>query len=1133
MPSSDQAISRDDPRLNEILAKYLQAVESGQAIDVEQFVREHAEHEKELREFFADKRRLDDLAGRDAVGSAARHPVDAPTLPPNSATHLDAPTLDSVAKPQVATRPGTVIRYFGEYELLEEIARGGMGVVYKARQVKLNRIVALKMILSGQLASQEDVQRFYTEAEAAAGLDHPGIVPIFEVGEHEGQHYFSMGFVDGESLSSRLADGPLPPREAAELVCKVADAVQYAHECGVIHRDLKPANVLLQLERQSPETRASAAAAQESTAFPRPPVSSPQPKVTDFGLAKKTTADSNLTGTGQILGTPSYMPPEQAAGRVAEVRETADVYSLGAILYATLTGRPPFQADNPLDTLLQVMEREPVSPRTLNPAIPLDLETICLKCLQKDRRRRYRSAAELADELRRYLDGKPILARPVGRVERTWRWCRRNPVVSSLLAAVTLSLAGGTIISTLFALEARHRAAGELQQRREAERQTAIAKDQLNRAEWLLYANDVAAAQREGELNNPALAIRSLDRTPVERRGWEYHYLRHQHEQSLRLSIPAHDQKVLALAVSDDGQLIASAGRDRRVKVWNASSGSLLTPLAADQFVTQLTFSRDRQRLAGVATDGKLRVWELPTGRVLCEVTTNPISGLAAASVHFTPDGQSVVTNNKDATLKVWDLTTGAEHRSISLPATAVAIAVSPDGKFVASATLAGNGQSELRLFRLADSLDPVGTRPVEGNITALDFDRASEWLAVGTIDPSNATGGMVRVWQVGQLTGTSEPPRFQVAARARQVGFTADGRRLITVGTDGGFGLFDAHSGTTVRHFQSRSSAGQPAAVSLDAGLLITANDAGVIELWNTTTGQPPLELPLPEWGYSVAFSPDGRLVAGGSSKTVAIWDTASGTKFHEIPAHEGTVHTVAFHPDGDRLLSGSWDGSLRMWNVAMGREQLRTAGGTREYDSISVSPRGDLIATGNGFTPEIRLLNAETGTAVTTLSGATERADVVAFAADGVHLATGGEHGEVLLWDVPQRLRSWSARLGKEPIRSLAVSADNRWVVALSTSGSIALWDVPTGKNRFTIEEPGIYCIRFTPDHQRLVGGGGDATLKFWSVETGQKICTITGHKGRVFSLACSPDGLRLATTGDAGAVFLWDAGNRRENK
>jgi len=322
---------------------------------------------------------------------------------------------------------GTV-RYFGDYELFEEIARGGMGVVYKARQVSLNRVVALKMILAGQLASEADVRRFHLEAEAAANLDHPGIVPIYEVGQHEGQHYFSMGFVEGESLAQKVAGGPLPAREAAELVKQVAESVHYAHERGVIHRDLKPANVLLDLQGR--------------------------PRITDFGLAKTIQNDRGLTATGQVMGTPSYMPPEQASGQTEHIGPPADVYALGAILYCLLTGRPPFQASSPMDTLLQVLELEPVPPRQLNLSVPRDLETIALKCLQKESRRRYSSARELADDLDRYLTGRPILARPVGPAERLVRWCRRNPWlaganIAATAATVTLAI-GATFAAWTF-----------------------------------------------------------------------------------------------------------------------------------------------------------------------------------------------------------------------------------------------------------------------------------------------------------------------------------------------------------------------------------------------------------------------------------------------------------------------------------------------------------------------------------------------------------------------------------------------------------------------------------------------------------------------------------------------------------
>ncbi len=268
------------------------------------------------------------------------------------------------------------------------------------------------MILAGQLANDTDVKRFYTEAEAAANLDHPGIVPIFEVGQHEGQHYFSMGFVEGQSLSQRLAGGPLPPREAAELMAKVAGAIEYAHRRGVIHRDLKPGNILLDRDGN--------------------------PRVTDFGLAKKLEADSGLTGSGQIMGTPSYMPPEQAGGNRGDVGPASDVYALGATLYALLTGRPPFQAATAMDTVLQVIGEEPVPPRRLNASIPGDLETICLKCLEKDASRRYATAQALADDLRRWLGGEPIMARPAGPLERMAKWSRRNPAAAAWLAAIPL-----------------------------------------------------------------------------------------------------------------------------------------------------------------------------------------------------------------------------------------------------------------------------------------------------------------------------------------------------------------------------------------------------------------------------------------------------------------------------------------------------------------------------------------------------------------------------------------------------------------------------------------------------------------------------------------------------------------------
>ncbi|MFO0979319.1 MAG: serine/threonine-protein kinase [Planctomycetaceae bacterium] len=319
------------------------------------------------------------------------------------------------------------MRYFGDYELIEEIARGGMGVVYKARQVNLNRIVALKMMLAGQLASEDDVKRFRLEAEAAAHLDHPGIVPIFEIGLHEGQHYFSMGFVDGESLSQRIKRGPLPPKEAAELTRKIAESIAYAHSRNVVHRDLKPANILL-----------------DQTG---------EPKVTDFGLAKRTDSDSGLTQTGVVLGTPSYMPPEQAAGRISEIGPLSDVYSLGSVLYCLLSGRPPFQAPTAVETMRQVMDEEPASLSASDPRIPKDLEAICRKCLQKDPAKRYPSAKDVSDDLGRWQRGEKVTAAANTSFSQRWPWLtatlRRWHLIIAVLIMVELAFYSNLIMDRL------------------------------------------------------------------------------------------------------------------------------------------------------------------------------------------------------------------------------------------------------------------------------------------------------------------------------------------------------------------------------------------------------------------------------------------------------------------------------------------------------------------------------------------------------------------------------------------------------------------------------------------------------------------------------------------------------------
>src|SRR5262245_27640481 len=385
-PNPAQA-SADDP-LDAVIAAYVQQVEAGEVPDREALLDRHPDLAERLRAFFADCDRLDRQA------ADLRLSAD-----PNRTTDLPGP---AGGLPRV--------RYFGDYELLEVIARGGMGVVYKARQVSLNRLVALKMILKGELATPRDVARFRAEAEAAAHLDHPHIVPIYEVGEHDGQQYYAMRYVEGTSLARRpRADA----RKEAGLLAAVARAVYHAHQHGILHRDLKPSNILVD--------------------------AAGTPLVADFGLAKRVDADRSLTESGALVGTPRYMAPEQAAGR-KDLTVAADVYSLGVVLYERLTGQTPFTGETALEILRQVRETEPPRPSSITPGLNRDLETICLKCLEKHPAKRYASAEALANDLERSLQGEPILARRASWTERVVRWARRRPALAALLVVTFLSV---------------------------------------------------------------------------------------------------------------------------------------------------------------------------------------------------------------------------------------------------------------------------------------------------------------------------------------------------------------------------------------------------------------------------------------------------------------------------------------------------------------------------------------------------------------------------------------------------------------------------------------------------------------------------------------------------------------------
>src|SRR5579871_1080245 len=674
MKSEGNETPSREQRLQEVLVACVEATEKGQAVDRQELLARYPEFVTELTEFFANRDRVELLA----------EPLRAlaPAVPGQAASDQDAPTLAPTPSAESVPQPGTKVRYFGDYELLQEIARGGMGVVYKARQVSLNRTVALKMILAGQLASAWDVQRFHAEAEAAANLDHPNIVPIYEVGEHDGQHYFSMKLIEGGSLSQRIPQLLPGQPAAAELIAKAARAVHHAHQHGILHRDLKPANILLDAKGQ--------------------------PHLTDFGLAKRVKQDGNLTQSGAIMGTPSYMAPEQAAGKKGKCSTAVDVYGLGAILYELLTGRPPFRAETPLDTVLQVLEQEPKPPHLLHSRIDRDLETICLKCLEKEPERRYGSAEDLAKDLERWLAGEPIEARPSSILEKTLKWARRRPAVAGLVAVSTaaalgLLLLGGFLWQNLamraaavqdlelaheqlqIALDKQHAAqmqaeeqskraaekrveVNQLEQRAQLEQAKAAAAQETARR--ILYAADMQSAHAAWEAANAPRLVGLLERHRPQRdqndlRSFEWRYLwRLAHgerftlrdEEAVTEATPP-SPIMITVALSRDGRILASNAKDKEITLWDITTGTRLRTFAVTGTIVSMAFTENGKSLAlvtakpqGTADLTKLAVANSSKmGEVVMGMAKPSLEGFSSAleSQILDLDGQKPATVEK------------------------------------------------------------------------------------------------------------------------------------------------------------------------------------------------------------------------------------------------------------------------------------------------------------------------------------------------------------------------------------------------------------------------------------------------------------------------------------------------------
>lgn len=704
-------------RLSELLIQWHELRASGQESTPEEFCGDCPELLPDFRRNLDILNRMEGLAGQLQDQSLqSHHAPDASTdSRPEAAPGDTQRTGDYVSIKTIVTQPTRSpesLPSIPGYEMLGDLGRGGMGVVYKARQVGLNRLVALKMIKGGEFANEEERARFHAEAEAVARLQHPNVVQIHEVGEVGGNPYFSLEFCEGGSLANHLNGTPLPPKSAASLVETLAGAMHAAHQKGIVHRDLKPANILLSAEQKELSAESHSLSTQLSA------LSTFVPKVTDFGLAKKLD-QVGQTASGAVMGTPSYMAPQQAAGKTKDLGPAIDIYALGAILYELMTGRPPFKAATPVETILQVLEEEPVPPSRLQPKLPRDLETICLKCLDKEPPKRYSSAAALAADLHRFQADEPIAARPAGAFERGWRWCRRKPVVAALTATVALVMSLGIIVSSvLMAVAQKRESEAEIatdlattkakeatseknradDAAEESSRNAQQAIKEKEQARRLLYETQMNQVPRAWEDNHIDHLLELLNEQQPkvgqeDFRDFEWHYWwRLCHSELHTLSTGASQR----MAFSAHGHRFASVGLDETVKVWDATSGKELLTFKKHHYwgTRSVAFDADGRRLASGGYDGTVKIWDATTGQkyfTLVNYEPNPVH--AVWSVAFSPDGRRLACavgsgHNEETAIIIWDATTGKKSLTLMGHKSAIwSVAFSPDGKRLASAS--------------------------------------------------------------------------------------------------------------------------------------------------------------------------------------------------------------------------------------------------------------------------------------------------------------------------------------------------------------------------------------------------------------------------------------------------------------